>query len=81
MWSLSGSYTWSKSEGNIEGGIRSDNGQTDSGLTTAFDQPGLTDGTFGPLPGDSTHKFKMFGSYAVTDWLTLRGIEVVRGLT
>ncbi|HEX8414333.1 MAG TPA: TonB-dependent receptor, partial [Sphingomicrobium sp.] len=70
-WGVSGSYTWSKSEGNIEGGIRSDNGQTDSGLTTAFDQPGLTDGAFGPLPGDATHKFKLFGSFALTDWLTL----------
>lgn len=70
-WSLSGSYTWSRSRGNIEGGIRSDNGQTDSGLTTAFDQPGLTNGTYGPLPGDATHKFKLFGSYALTEWLTL----------
>jgi Carboxypeptidase regulatory-like domain len=71
VWSLSGSYTWSKSEGNIEGGIRSDNGQTDSGLTTAFDQPGLTDGAFGPLPGDARHKFKLYGSIAPTPWLTL----------
>lgn len=70
-WGLSASYTWSDSKGNIEGGIRSDNGQTDSGLTTAFDQPGLTNGTYGPLPGDATHKFKVFGSYAPTKWLTL----------
>ncbi len=70
-WGLSASYTWSQSRGNIEGGIRSDNGQTDSGLTTAFDQPGLTNGTYGPLPGDATHQFKMFGSYAPTNWLTL----------
>lgn len=71
VWSLSGSYTWSKSEGNIEGGIRSDNGQTDSGLTTAFDQPGLTDGAFGLLPGDARHKFKLYGSLAPTPWLTI----------
>ncbi|MDQ3140401.1 MAG: TonB-dependent receptor, partial [Pseudomonadota bacterium] len=71
VWSLSGSYTYSKSKGNIEGGIRSDNGQTDSGLTTAFDQPGLVDGAFGFLPGDSRHKFKLYGSIAPTDWLTL----------
>jgi len=71
VWSLSGSYTWSKSKGNIEGGIRSDNGQTDSGLTTAFDQPGLTIGSYGYLPGDARHRFKLYGSYAVTDWFTL----------
>lgn len=71
VWSLSGSYTWSKSEGNIEGGIRSDNGQTDSGLTTAFDQPGLVNGAFGYLPNDARHKFKIFGSYQIGEWLTL----------
>ncbi|WP_292939170.1 MULTISPECIES: TonB-dependent receptor [unclassified Novosphingobium] len=70
-WSLSASYTWSKSEGNIEGGIRSDNSQTDSGLTTAFDQPGLVNGAYGYLPSDARHKFKVFGSYKIADWLTL----------
>jgi Carboxypeptidase regulatory-like domain len=74
-WGVNASYTWSKSEGNIEGGIRSDNGQTDSGLTTAFDQPGLTDGAFGPLPGDATHRIKVYGSYAPTDWFTV-GLQV-----
>jgi len=71
VWSLNASYTWSKSKGNIEGGVRSDNGQTDSGLTTAFDQPGLTNGAYGYLPGDARHRFKIFGSYAVTDWFTI----------
>jgi Carboxypeptidase regulatory-like domain len=70
-WSLSANYTWSKSEGNIEGGIRSDNGQTDSGLTTAFDQPGLVDGSSGFLPTDARHRFKVYGSYAPTKWITL----------
>lgn len=70
-WSLSASYTWSESKGNIEGGIRSDNGQTDSGLTTAFDQPGLVNGAYGFLPSHNAHKFKVFGSYQIGDWLTL----------
>ncbi|MDG5487909.1 TonB-dependent receptor [Sphingomonas sp. BGYR3] len=73
VWSLSANYTWSKTEGNIEGGIRSDNGQTDSGLTTAFDQPGLTNGAYGPLPGDRTHIFKLFGSYKLFDSITIGG--------
>ncbi|SFK32483.1 Carboxypeptidase regulatory-like domain-containing protein [Sphingomonas sp. NFR04] len=69
-WSLDGSYTWSELKGNIEGGVRSDNGQDDSGLTTAFDQPGLTDGAYGYLPGHARHNIKVFGSYAITEWLT-----------
>lgn len=70
VWSLSGSYTYGKNIGNIEGGVRSDNGQRDSGLTTAFDQPGLTIGNYGYLPTDIRHNFKAFGSYQVTPWFT-----------
>ena len=71
IWSFSGSYTYAKSLGNIEGGIRSDNGQADSGLTTAFDQPGLTNGAYGYLPGDVRHNIKGYGSYQVFPWLTV----------
>jgi Carboxypeptidase regulatory-like domain len=70
-WGVNLVYTWSELKGNIEGGVRSDNGQADSGLTTAFDQPGLTDGAYGYLPGHARHNIKLFGSYAVTDWLIL----------
>jgi len=71
VWSFQGSYTYAKNIGNIEGGVRSDNGQVDSGLTTAFDQPGLTDGTYGYLPTDVRHNIKAFGSYQATPWFTL----------
>src|SRR3546814_14844067 len=47
QWFLQGSYTWANSYGNNEGFVRSDNGQTDAGLTTLFDQPGLLDGGIG----------------------------------
>lgn len=69
VWSLQGSYTWSRLFGNYEGSVKSDNGQTDAGLTTDFDQPGLTDGTLGLSPNHRRHNFKLFGSYQVTDWL------------
>lgn len=69
-WSLSGSYTWSKLFGNYEGSVKSDNGQTDAGLTTDFDQPGLTNGSLGLSPNHRRHNFKLFGSYQVFDWLT-----------
>jgi hypothetical protein len=66
-WMFTGTYTWSHSWGNNEGYVRSDNGQDDAGLTTNFDQPGLTDGGFGDLPNDRRHSVKMFGSYQVND--------------
>jgi Carboxypeptidase regulatory-like domain/TonB-dependent Receptor Plug Domain len=69
LWSLSGSYTWSRLFGNYEGSVKSDNGQTDAGLTTDFDQPGLTNGSLGLSPNHRAHNFKLFGSYQVTDWL------------
>jgi hypothetical protein len=72
-WSLSGSYTWSRLFGNYEGSVKSDNGQTDAGLTTDFDQPGLTDGTLGLSPNHRRHNFKLFGSYQLTDWLLVGG--------
>ena len=71
IWSLNANYTYSKNKGNIEGGVRSDNGQTDSGLTSSFDLPALTAGSYGYLPNDRRHNLKVYGSYQVLDWLTL----------
>ncbi|EZP56169.1 TonB-dependent receptor [Sphingomonas sp. RIT328] len=70
-WELHANYTYSKLVGNIEGGVRSNNGQSDSGLTTAFDLPALVDGTYGYLPNDRRHNLKVWGSYKFADWLTL----------
>ncbi len=67
VWMLKGSYTWSHSWGNTEGAVRSDNGQDDAGLTTNFDQPGLTHGASGNLPNDRRHQVKIFGGYQVTE--------------
>jgi len=73
VWTLNGSYTYSKGKGNIEGGVKSDNGQSDSGLTTDFDQPGFTYGAYGYLPNDRRHNIKLFGAYQLTPWLLLGG--------
>lgn len=70
-WALQGSVVLAKSEGNIEGGVKSDNGQDDTGLTQDFDEPGWTDGSFGLLPNHRGQTFKLFGSYALTDNITL----------
>ncbi|WP_308815432.1 TonB-dependent receptor [Sphingomonas sp. GV3] len=71
IWSLDASYTYSKTIGNYEGGVKTDNGQTDTGLTTDFDQPGLTYGTFGYSPNDKRHVFKLSGSYLFFDRLNV----------
>lgn len=70
-WSLQGSYVLSKLTGNTEGGVKSDIGQTDTGLTQDFDTRGLTDGTNGKLPNDHRHTFKLFGSYQLTDQIAI----------
>ncbi len=66
-WTFSAAYTWSESEGNYEGVLKSENGQDDAGLTQDFDQPGLTDGAYGPTPNDHEHRVKMRGAYAFND--------------
>ncbi|MBB5698367.1 TonB-dependent receptor [Sphingomonas yantingensis] len=71
VWSLQGSYTWANLKGNLEGGVKSDIGQTDSGLTQDFDSPGLTVGSYGFLPGHRRHTFKLFGSYTISDAFTI----------
>lgn len=77
-WGGEFSYTLSSLVGNTEGGVRSDNGQTDTGATVDFDLPGLTDGTYGYSPNHRRHNFKLFGSYAPTEWLTLGTVAQVQ---
>lgn len=71
LWSVQGSYTNSWLKGNYEGSVKSDNGQTDAGLTTDFDQPGLVDGSLGLLPQHRRHRMKLWGAYALADNITL----------
>lgn len=64
---LQGSYTWSKSYGNTEGGVKSDIGQSDTGTTQDFDYPELAIGSYGDLPNDRRHSVKLFGNYKFND--------------
>jgi hypothetical protein len=66
-YSINASYVWSESKGNNEGYVRSDNGQDDAGITTNFDQPGLTDNAIGKLPNNRDHQFKFYGNYQIMD--------------
>ncbi|MFJ6024330.1 TonB-dependent receptor domain-containing protein [Brevundimonas sp. NPDC092305] len=70
-WGLQGSYVLSKSEGNYEGTVLSDNGQADAGSTILFDYPGLADYQYGLLPNHRAHQFKIFGSYQLLDNLLI----------
>lgn len=70
-WAFNFTYTWSHSYGNTEGLVKSDNGQDDAGVTQDFDYPILMDGAYGNLPNDRRHMFKLYGSYAVTDDLSV----------
>jgi hypothetical protein len=66
VWGVGGSYVWARSRGNYEGGVKSDNGQSDTGLTQDFDEPGWMDGSYGNLPNDRRHTFKIYGAYQIT---------------
>jgi len=73
VWNINASYVWSHSWGNNEGYVRSDNGQDDAGLTTNFDQPGLTDHGSGDLPNDRRHTIKVFGNYQLANGIRFGG--------
>ncbi len=64
---MQASYTWSKNEGNAEGGVKSDIGQDDTGVTQDFDYPELMIGSNGYLPNDRRNVVKVFGNYEFTD--------------
>lgn len=64
-------YTWTNLVGNFEGAVKSDNNQTDSGLTQDFDQPGFLDGAYGDLANGRKHSFKLYGHVKPVEWLDL----------
>ena len=64
---LQGSYTYAKSKGNTEGGVKSDIGQGDTNVTQDFDYYALTVDTYGYLLNDRRHSLKLFGNYELTD--------------
>ena len=71
VWGGRFSYVWSESKGNYEGALKSDNGQTDPGLSQDFDQPGLLDNAYGFLPNHRAHTFKAFGNWQATPALNI----------
>ncbi len=78
VWGLQGSYVLSKSEGNYEGAVKSDNGQTDAGIVSTFDFQSFIPGQYGLLPNHRGHQFKVFGSWQATpDLLVGANVSVI----
>ncbi|MGX5730863.1 TonB-dependent receptor [Pseudoxanthomonas beigongshangi] len=75
---LQGSYTYAKSKGNNEGGVKSDIGQADTGTTQDFDYPELMMGSFGYLPNDRRHTLKLFGNWEINDEWSVGGNLLVQ---
>lgn len=64
---LQGSYTFARAIGDTEGGVRSDNGQADTGTTSDFDYLATQIGAYGYGPNDRRHSLKLFGNYDLTE--------------
>jgi hypothetical protein len=75
---LQGSYTYAKAKGNTEGGVRSDNGQADTGTTSDFDYAAAMIGAYGYGPNDRRHSLKLFGNYELTDEWSFGGNLLVQ---
>jgi len=67
------SYTYSSLIGNYEGLFRNDNGQSDPNITSLFDLVSLLSNTYGHLPNDRPHQFKLNGSYQTPFKLMVSG--------
>ncbi|MBI3654960.1 MAG: hypothetical protein HY232_00895, partial [Acidobacteria bacterium] len=65
------SYVYSSLTGNYEGLFRNDNGQRDPNITSLFDLVSLLKNTYGRLPNDRPHQFKLNGGYTLPFNLTL----------
>lgn len=77
-WYLQGSYTWSRSRGNVEGYVNSILEQDDAGLTQDFDYASFLDGAYGDLSNDRRHSFKIFGMYQLAPEWRLSGNLLVQ---
>lgn len=79
-WAMNASYTLSYGKGNAEGPVNSDTDFADTGRTENFDDPWVNLHSYGYLPNDRRHQFKLRGSYAITDdWLVGATLDVTSG--
>ncbi len=64
---MQGSYTFARAIGDTEGGVRSDNGQADTGTTSDYDYKAAMIGAYGYGPNDRRHSLKLFGNFDLTE--------------
>lgn len=64
LWLAQVSYSVSYLRGNYAGLFRPETGQLDPNINSDFDLVSLLPNRSGPLPGDRTHEFKVFGAKA-----------------
>lgn len=74
-WLAQVSYTISWLRGDYEGLFRAENGQFEPNRNSDYDLTSLLPNRSGPLPGDHTHQFKLFGAreLVLSRWLSLQG--------
>ncbi|WP_313252342.1 TonB-dependent receptor [Stenotrophomonas sp.] len=79
-WEGRVSYTYSKSEGNNEGQVKSEFGQTNISKTQDWDAWQMMQFANGYLANDRRHQLKLYGSYAITpEWSVGGNIRVQSG--
>jgi hypothetical protein len=79
-WYAKFDYVFSRSYGNSEGMLKSDNGQLDPSVTQDWDVPELMVGSNGVLPNDRKHQFKAYGFYQMSpEWLFSANLVVASG--
>ena len=73
-------YTYSKSEGNNEGQVKSEFGQTNISKTQDWDAWQMMEFANGYLANDRRHQIKLYGSYAITpEWTVAGNLRVQSG--
>jgi outer membrane receptor protein involved in Fe transport len=77
-WYTQMSYTWAHNYGNAEGLVKSDIGQDDTGVTQDFDFKEIMVNSYGNLPNDRRHAFKLLAAYKPAESLTLSTNMVVQ---
>ena len=73
-------YTYAKSEGNNEGQVKSEFGQTNISKTQDWDAWQMMQFANGYLANDRRHQIKLYGSYAITpEWTVAGNLRVQSG--
>ncbi|MGN6313175.1 MAG: TonB-dependent receptor [Rhodanobacteraceae bacterium] len=81
-WFAKFDYVFSRTWGNDEGPVSTYSQQSGSyeSLTTAWDFPERMDYSYGILPNDRRHQFKIYGAYAITpDWTVGANLYMASG--